>query len=83
MHAPARRTFCSISPVMSYYGQLAILPNGTANFFQNATHFRRNGRKKSSKPFSDLLLVCAAVMSGGYLVFNDEKRAAALFAVAP
>ena len=36
--------------------------------FFNAAHFRRNGRKKSSKPFSDLLLLCAAVMGGGYSV---------------
>jgi len=34
----------------------------------NAAHFRRKGRKKSSKPFSDLLLLCAAVMGGGYSV---------------
>jgi len=38
--------------------------------FFNAAHFRRNGRKKSSKPFSDLLLVCAAVMGGGYSVVS-------------
>ena len=29
-----------------------------------------NRRKKSSKPFSDLLLVCAAVMGGGYSVVS-------------
>lgn len=53
---------------MFYYGQLAILPNGTANFFQMLHTLGEKGAKKSSKPFSDLLLLCAAVMGGGYSV---------------
>lgn len=37
--------------------------------FFNAAHFRRNGRKKSSKPFSDLLLVCAAMTAAGIQLY--------------
>lgn len=35
--------------------------------------FSKNGRKKSSKSFSDLLLICAAMIGGGYSVFQEIR----------